>query len=64
MITDDHIEQIVRLGLEYFGDKEVRFYHWLRANFKVDQVHQLASIERAGQIIHVLKEMITRKESS
>ena len=60
MITNDQVEQIDRLGGEFFVNSHV-FVYWLTKNFKVDHVRQLATAERAGQVIRVLKEMLARR---
>jgi len=81
MITPDQIEQIGRLGREYFGaegDQATRqqgtkaeqsepgtrnsepdaFAGWLKKTFKVSAVRDLATAEKAGQVIAVLKGML------
>lgn len=72
MITDDQVEQIVRLGVEYFGEAHM-LISWLVKNFKIDStaargqrghraiVRHLGTAKRAGEVIRVLKEMVQRK---
>jgi len=60
MITDDQVDQIGRLGSDYFGSAK-SFYAWLGKDFKVDVIRQLGTAERAGQVIRVLKTMLARK---
>ena len=74
MITDSHIRQIARLGMDYFQGLPA-FRAWLSKNFEVpncrtpwapdlvDLIRQLGTAERAGQVIRVLKEMIDRREA-
>ena len=59
MITADQVDQITRLMCQYF-DTEQAGYAWLRKNFKVDCASRIGTAWRAGQIIHVLKEMHAR----
>lgn len=72
MITKDHIDQIVRLGVAYFGEAHL-LIAWLVKNFReidaVDArgqrghravVRLLGTTKRAGEVIRVLKEMTTR----
>ena len=59
MIHTDHVEQIERLLIECFDDP-ARGAAWLRKNFKVDEVRQLATAQRAGEVIATLKRMIQR----
>ncbi len=64
MITADHTTQILRLGLAAFDESAASFYAWwLTNNFKVKSIRELATAERAGHVIRVLKEMLKRKES-
>ncbi len=63
MISAQLIQQIERLGLQHFGDED-HFRNWLEKTFKVRDVRQLASARSAGEVIHVLKEMLDRKEAS
>lgn len=63
LITSDLVEQIDRLLLEYFGDPD-RAAEWLRKMFKVKAAGELATAERAGQVIGVLKRMCERKDSA
>jgi hypothetical protein len=67
MITEDQIEQISRLGLTYFGIPR-EFRAWLAKDFKVPHdgnvlhmIRQLATAERAGQVIRVLRMMHARR---
>lgn len=59
MIHQDHVEQIERLLRECFDDDK-RGVAWLRKNFKVDEVRELATARRAGEVIATLKRMIER----
>lgn len=59
MIDAALIQQIERLGLQHFGDED-HFRNWLEKNFKVRDVRQLASARSAGEVIHVLKQMLDR----
>lgn len=61
IITNDQVEQIDRLGREFF-DEHRAFCTWLAKDFKVDDVRQLATAWRAGQVIRVLKDMLARRE--
>lgn len=55
MITPDQIQQIVRLMFEYFPGEFARSgLPWLRRNFKARAPSELATAERAGQVIRVL----------
>ena len=63
IIHPEHIEEIRRLGLWIFAPSAARFYAWLYKNFKVNSIEDLATAERAGQVIRVLKGMLKRKES-
>ena len=72
MITEDQADQIVRLGIAYFGEAHL-LIAWLVKNFKIDAVmargqrghravvRQLGTAKRAGEVIRVLKEMVARK---
>ena len=72
MITRDQVEQITRLGLEYFAGDAERFVTWLmrfkpKPCFDVsgparDIVRGLGTADRAGQVIRVLKEMTERQQ--
>jgi hypothetical protein len=74
MIADDHVDQIIRLGLRYFGDAPP-FHAWLTKCFKVPFValHQpedtrfvvrrLGTAKRGRDVIQVLKTMIARRAS-
>ena len=66
MIAPDHVEQIQRLGEEYFAPDVdgAGLVKWLRKNFKVDSVHELGTAERAGEVIAVLKQMLTRRQAT
>ena len=71
MITQDHVDQISRLMGEYFGwgtnGPHVSAFHWLRKDFKEvkTDIRDLATAQRAGEVIRVLKSMLarTRKDS-
>lgn len=75
MITEDQVDQIERLGLEYFATAS-DFARWLARDFDCEirwrmgepigteikeQIRRLATAERAGQVIRVLKIMQTRR---
>lgn len=75
MITDDHIDQIARLGLDYFGDPHA-LHAWLAKNFgipfiepRLDQTlsdlirTKLATARRAADVIHTLKTMLSRRKT-
>lgn len=62
MITVDQVDQIERLMLEYFDYDRPLTQAWLRKNFKVDTVRDLATAQRGGQVIVVLKKMHARRE--
>lgn len=47
---------------DFFGVETTRAYAWLAKNFKVETVRELATAQRAGKVINVLKGMIERKE--
>lgn len=59
MICDDHIEQIERLLIDYFNGLDAGFA-WLAKNFDATSPRDLLTAKRAGQVIHVLKDMIER----
>jgi len=66
MITDDHVDEILRLGLAYFPD-HYALMAWLAKNFKIPfatdaraYIRQLGTAKRAGEVIRVLKEMNRR----
>jgi len=61
MITPEHIEQIERLLKEAFANRDAGMA-WLSKDFKVDQIRGLATAERAGQVIRVLKEITARSK--
>lgn len=61
VIHTDHVEQINRLGLEYFHD-EGKFHNWLEKNFKVRDPDALAIATRAGEVIRALKLMHRRSK--
>lgn len=63
MITSDHVDQIMRLGFDAFDLSTGRLLAWLRHDFNVDSIEGLATAERAGQVIRVLKQMLKRKDS-
>ena len=75
MITPDHIEQIARLGVEYFSGNRDAFWNWLHKNFNgpdfIPETDQGASdairlaletAQRAGEVIRALKTMHNRRE--
>jgi hypothetical protein len=79
LITEAQLEQIERLGAEYFsaGQNPPRqvgghaqhsalstqhFRDWLSRDFKVATIRDLATAERGGQVIAVLKGMLARRE--
>ncbi len=59
MIAPDHVEQIDRMLREHFGDMEAG-HAWLKKDFDAETPRDLLTARRAGQVIHVLKEMIER----
>ena len=63
MITPDHEEQIERLLVEYFGDRG-KGWAWLEKNFDAVCPRDLLTAVRAGQVIHVLKDMIGRGDAA
>ncbi len=60
MIKPDQIQQIDRLGYNYFGRDDL-YYSWLYKNFNVRDPYDLATAKRAGQVIRVLKQMLARR---
>jgi len=60
LITADHVEQIMRMGLDCFGDRDI-FLAWLSKDFKVGDPHQLGTAKRAAELIRVLKLMLSRR---
>ena len=73
IITADQIDQIIRLGLDYFGFRG-RFAIWLRKTFQeipvieaLDRddldymIRALSTAQRAAEVIVVLKQMNARK---
>jgi hypothetical protein len=72
MMTEDQIDQIMRLGVDYFAEVHL-LIAWLVKDFKVPDlaargarghraiVRQLGTAKRAGQVIRVLKLMIARR---
>lgn len=70
IITQAQVEQIDRMLGEYFGDG-CAAYEWLNKNFKVgalgdhdkpgDVIRRLATAQRAGEVIRVLKQMVGRR---
>ncbi len=62
LITREHIEQIGRLMLRYFGDNQAVAMAWFRKNWKVDDPEDLEDTQRAGAVIRVLKAMVERRE--
>ncbi len=62
MIDAPLIEQIERLGMQFFGDDD-KFRSWLEKNFKCRDARQLASARRAGEVINVLKRMLDRSST-
>lgn len=63
MRTADQVEQITRMLAEYFDGDHGRAANWLHANFGVRDPEKIATRQRAGQIIRVLKTMTARKGS-
>lgn len=73
MITDDQVDQIERLMLEYFHGNKEQAYAWLHKNFGIPNliakldgpylIRSLGSSKRAGQVIRVLKDMVTRNQN-
>ena len=87
LITEAQLQQIERLGEEYFaqagtqghGDTgtqaagsrssslrpsvppSLAFIAWLKKDFKVATIRDLATAERGGQVIAVLKDMVARR---
>lgn len=89
MITPDQVEQIERLGLDYFDYNAIAFSGWLAKDFKLGpqlvepargrgwkeataetlnalqtQIRRLATAQRAGEVIHVLKTMTARRQGN
>ena len=68
MITPENIEQIARLLLEAFDSMEAAyawlFKNWSNNGVEVKHIRDLATAERAGHVIYVLKEMIARRQTS
>lgn len=64
LITADHIEQIGRLMLRYFDNNVAAASAWFEKNWKCQEPAQLGTIERAGEVIRVLKDMVKRKGSA
>lgn len=62
IITDDHVQQIHRLMMEYFYSDELRAAAWLEKTFKVTDPQKLATARRAGQAIRTLRTMLARSE--
>ncbi len=62
MITDEHVEQITRLGLIYFDGDEGAFFNWFEKTWKCRDPWKIGTAEVAGQVIVVLKDMVNRKE--
>ena len=60
MITDAHVEQIHRLLNQRFPRSHGDKLHWLKRNFKVTCARDLATAQRAGEVIRVLKDMAAR----
>lgn len=68
IISAAQIDQIARLSVEYFinagyEDPQQAAAEWLLKDFKVDHPRELATAERAGQVIAALKEMQARQRS-
>ena len=71
MITNDHIEQIIRLANQHFREDKDSLCpedslcpaarNWLQKNFGVNHPRLLATAQRAAQVITVLKEMHQRR---
>jgi hypothetical protein len=62
MITSQNVEQIERLLGEYFDDGDGRAMAWLKKDFKVSTVRELATTHRAGQVVHTFKTMVARRQ--
>lgn len=60
IISPDQVQQIHRLAMEYFNEQGEAAKAWLIKNFKVDDASKLATAQRAGEVIGVLKAMIER----
>lgn len=72
MITDDQVDQIVWLGLDYFPHVRA-LLTWLSKDFKIPftevaspaecrtYVRRLGTAKRAGEVIMVLKRMLERR---
>lgn len=64
MIAAEHVEQLERLGVQYFDGDAEKFHVWLRKYHKVNDAQELATAARATNVIRVLKDMLTRKEAA
>ncbi len=62
MITPDHIEQIDKLMVKYFGDLRAGLT-WLQKYHGAATARELATAKRAGQIITTLRQMLFRRAS-
>ena len=63
MITPDHEEQIERTLCEHFGDLPTGLA-WLARDFDAKQPRDLLTAKRAGQVIRVLKDMLSRRDAA
>lgn len=62
IISNDQVEQIDRLSIDYFSGNTEAAGQWLEKNFDVITARQLATAERGGQVIAVLKTMHARRD--
>jgi hypothetical protein len=63
MISTDQAEQIERLGLLYFEPNDQALRAWLTKDFECPRgdPRELATAQRAGEVIAVLKQMLHRR---
>jgi len=62
--TEGQVQQITRLGLQFFGNDEAEFDCWLFNNFETACPAQIDTAKRASHIAYTLKIMLKRKEST
>lgn len=62
MIRPDHVEQIERL-LGGSLDDEAAGLAWQHKNLDAGHLRDLLTAKRAGNVIHILKSMIARREA-
>lgn len=62
MISGELEEQCTNLLMKAFEYDTERAYAWLLKDFKVERVRDLATAQRAGELVYVLKTMIARKD--